>query len=114
MSRIVESSSPPGEQTQPVQPVEQQQTPLGSLLAELRGRKRGQGVVSMMGANFESAIDALWMNRARSFLTTLGIFIGIAAVIAAITLTQGATAQVNNQIGSLGNTVTVMPGSTNE
>jgi putative ABC transport system permease protein len=87
-------------------------TPLASLLAELRVRRRGLGSLGMLGANVESALDALWMNRTRSFLTTLGIFIGIAAVIAALTLTQGATAQVNNEIGSLGNTVMVNPGST--
>lgn len=109
MNRIVESSSsPPAEQTQLAV---EEQSPLGSMLAEMRVRKRGRGTVSTLGANFESALDALWMNRTRSFLTTLGIFIGIAAVIAALTLTQGATAQVNNQIGNLGNTVTVLPGS---
>jgi putative ABC transport system permease protein len=81
------------------------------MLAELRVRKSGRGTVSMLGANFESAVEALWVNRARSFLTTLGIFIGVAAVIAALTLTQGVTAQVNSQIGGLGNTVTVRPGT---
>ena len=110
MSRIVESSPPPVAQEQPVV---EQQSPLGSMLAELRTRKGGRNLLSNLGANFESAIDALWMNRTRSFLTALGIFIGIAAVIAALTLTQGASAQVNNQIGSLGNTVMVYPGSSN-
>lgn len=109
MSRIIESSPPSVKPTQSIE--NQQQTPLASLLAELRKRKGGRGVVSMVGANFESALDALWMNRTRSFLTTLGIFIGIAAVIAAITMTQGASTAVNNQIGSLGNTVSVSPGS---
>jgi putative ABC transport system permease protein len=108
MSRVIESSSPPTEQTEPAQA---ELTPLASLLAELRVRKRGRGPVSMLSANFASALDALWMNRMRSFLTALGIFIGIAAVIAALTLTQGASAQVNNQIGGLGNTIMVYPGS---
>src|SRR6185312_9292661 len=109
MSRAVEPSPPATAQTS----VPQQSTPLASMLAELRVRKRRQSSLSMLGANVESALDALWMNRARSFLTALGIFIGIAAVIAALTLTQGASAQINNQIGSLGNTIMVEPGSSN-
>jgi putative ABC transport system permease protein len=81
------------------------------MLAELRVHKNGWGVLSMLGANFESAVDALWMNRTRSILTALGIFIGVAAVIAAMTLTQGVVALVNTQIGSLGNTVLITPGA---
>jgi putative ABC transport system permease protein len=110
MNRTIESSPAPltAEETQPV---EAQQSPLGVMLAELRTRKGGRNIISTLGANFQSALDALWMNRTRSFLTALGIFIGIAAVIAALTLTQGASAQVNNQIGSLGNTIMVYPAS---
>src|SRR5579885_2533878 len=105
MSHAVQPSEPPA-QTSPAQ-----ETPLASMLAELRGRRRRLGALSMMAANIESAAEALWMNRMRSFLTALGIFIGVAAVIAALTLTQGASAEVNNQIGSLGNTIMVFPGS---
>jgi putative ABC transport system permease protein len=82
-------------------------------MTELRMSKRSRGNVSMLGANFESAVNALWMNRMRSFLTVLGIFIGIASVVAALMLTQGLTSQVNSQIGTLGNTITVSPGSAN-
>lgn len=84
-------------------------TPLASMLAELRERQRGPRSVSMLAANFVSAVEALWMNRMRSFLTALGIFVGVAAVIAALTLTQGANAQVSNQISGLGNTIIVAP-----
>jgi putative ABC transport system permease protein len=43
----------------------------------------------------------------------LGIFIGVAAVIAALTLTQGVSAYIDNLIGQLGtNTIMVFPGST--
>jgi len=57
-------------------------------------------------------MEALWANRTRSFLTTLGIFIGVAAVIAALTLTQGVSAYINGLIGQLGtNTIIVSPGS---
>lgn len=84
---------------------------LESLLQELRSKKHGRGLLGMTGANFSSAVDALWANRSRSFLTVLGIFIGIAAVIAALTLTQGTSAYINNQIASLGTSVIVTPGN---
>ncbi len=108
MSRTTQSSELPVELTHSEQA---QHTPLASMLAELRERQRGQRSVSMVSANFESAVEALWMNRMRSFLTALGIFVGVAAVIAALTLTQGANAQVSNQISGLGNTIIVSPGA---
>jgi putative ABC transport system permease protein len=47
----------------------------------------------------------------RSFLTILGIVIGVAAVITMVTLGDGATAEVTEQISSLGsNLLVVMPG----
>src|SRR5947209_9911135 len=75
-----------------------------------RGFQRG----NMLGANFGSALEALWANRLRSMLTALGIFIGVAAVIAALTLTQGASALTNDRISTLGtNTIVIAPGSAN-
>jgi putative ABC transport system permease protein len=68
----------------------------------------------MLGSNFRIALEALWSNRVRSFLTTLGIFIGVAAVIAALTLTQGVSAAINNQIAGLGtNVINIIPGASN-
>ena len=50
-------------------------------------------------------------NVLRSFLTTLGIVIGVAAVITMVTIGGGATEQVIQQIGSLGsNLLMVCPG----
>ena len=108
MRNTLEPISPPAQQ---VPHSQAEPNPLESMMAELRARKNRWGIVSMLGANFESAVEALWMNRTRSILTTLGIFIGVAAVIAALTLTQGVTTQVNTQIGSLGNTVMITPGT---
>ncbi len=66
----------------------------------------------MIGANFVIALEALWLNKLRSLLTGLGIFIGVAAVIAALTLTQGAGAFITENIASLGlNVITVIPGA---
>ena len=79
-------------------------------IPQLRGRRFGRGL--MIGANFGSALEALWANRMRSLLTALGIFIGVAAVIAALTLTQGASAAINSRIMSLGtNLIIIFPGA---
>ena len=66
----------------------------------------------MLGANFGSALDALWVNRLRSLLTTLGVVIGVAAVIAVVILTQGATTLLNQNLAALGtNTLVIFPGT---
>jgi putative ABC transport system permease protein len=60
-----------------------------------------------------SALAALRANKGRSILTTLGIIIGVAAVIAIVALGEGASASVNSQLAGLGtNLLTIMPGST--
>ena len=48
------------------------------------------------------AIVSLVQNRMRALLTTLGIVIGVAAVIALITLGQGVELYVRDQFQSLG------------
>jgi putative ABC transport system permease protein len=63
-------------------------------------------------ANLRMALRALWRNRMRSLLTTLGIIIGVGAVIAMVSIGNGARAQVEAQIASLGeNILIVSPGS---
>ncbi len=58
------------------------------------------------------ALVELGRNPMRSGLTTLGIVIGIAAVIALVTLGQGASASITNTISGLGrNLVIVSPGN---
>jgi len=57
------------------------------------------------------ALRAIRRNVLRSSLTILGIVIGVAAVIIMVTLGAGATAQVTQNIASLGsNLLMVMPG----
>ncbi len=81
-------------------------------LPQLRGRGFRRG--SMIGANFGSALEALWANRMRSLLTTLGIFIGVAAVIAAFTLTQGVGVSITGRFSRLGvNTIQLRNGTAN-
>ena len=58
------------------------------------------------------SLKALSRNKIRSALTMLGIIIGIAAVIAMVSLGQGAQRQIQEEIASLGdNTVWVRAGS---
>ena len=57
------------------------------------------------------ALRAIRRNLLRSFLTILGIVIGVAAVITMVTLGNGATRSVSDQIASMGsNLLLVMPG----
>ena len=57
------------------------------------------------------ALAAIRANALRSILTTLGIVIGISAVIAMVSLGEGAQRQVDEQIALLGaNVLTVSPG----
>src|SRR5665647_588060 len=58
------------------------------------------------GSMFRECVNMSWQqiinNRMRSFLTTLGIVIGIASVIALITIVQGITDAMLSQFDSLG------------
>jgi putative ABC transport system permease protein len=47
-------------------------------------------------------LESLAANRLRSWLTMLGVIIGIAAVIAMVTIGRGAQTQTVNQFKSLG------------
>ncbi|MFW5660209.1 MAG: ABC transporter permease [Oceanicaulis sp.] len=58
------------------------------------------------------ALTALRVNALRSFLAILGVIIGVAAVIATVSLTQGASKALEEQIAGLGaNTLNIRPGS---
>ena len=59
------------------------------------------------------ALRAIWRNRMRSFLTTLGIIIGVGAVIAMLAIGAGAKAQVEQAFAAMGtNLLIIMSGST--
>ncbi len=61
------------------------------------------------------AYRALGQNKLRSFLTMLGVIIGVAAVIAMLAVGQGARDAVQAQIASLGtNVLIVFPGAANQ
>jgi macrolide transport system ATP-binding/permease protein len=57
------------------------------------------------------ALHAMLAHRMRTFLTMLGIIIGIAAVVSVVALGQGARAKVINDINAMGtNTIDIFPG----
>ena len=65
----------------------------------------------MLYSVFMLALRSVQRNVLRSFLTVLGIVIGVSAVITMVTLGNGATQAIESQITSLGtNLLLVMPG----
>jgi putative ABC transport system permease protein len=61
---------------------------------------------------FRIALRALARNKLRSFLTMLGIIIGVGAVIAMVAIGEGAKKKVQEQIASLGtNLLVILPGT---
>ena len=57
---------------------------------------------------FLLALRAIRRNLMRSFLTILGIVIGVAAVVTMVTLGNGATRMVSDQISSLGSNLLIL------
>ncbi|MBT3067493.1 ABC transporter permease [Rhodoferax sp. U11-2br] len=65
----------------------------------------------MLYSVFLLALRSVQRNMLRSFLTILGIVIGVSAVITMVTLGNGATAAIQAQISGLGtNLLLIMPG----
>jgi putative ABC transport system permease protein len=66
----------------------------------------------MIANAFAIALTEIRRNLLRASLTTLGIVIGVAAVIAMVTLGNGASAGISQSIGSLGrNLIILSPGT---
>ena len=65
-----------------------------------------------LGNLIKVAINALQRNKMRSFLTMLGIIIGVASVITMLAIGQGSRKSIQDQIASMGsNMLFVMPGN---
>ncbi|AWB47487.1 multidrug ABC transporter substrate-binding protein [Gemmobacter aquarius] len=62
----------------------------------------------MLWETVRLAARAITRNKLRSFLTVLGVVIGVAAVIAMVTVGQGSSAQVSANVASLGTNVLVL------
>ncbi|WP_128293860.1 MacB family efflux pump subunit [Afifella aestuarii] len=80
-------------------------------IAEDRRRGRVRAAVDRFGEAFRMALLAMRAHKLRTFLTMLGIIIGIASVVCVVALGEGSRQQVLSQISSLGtNTLEVFPG----
>jgi len=65
----------------------------------------------ILWTNLRIALRALTANKLRSLLTMLGVIIGVAAVVALVSIGQGAQAQITGQIEGIGaNLIAVIPG----
>ena len=61
-----------------------------------------------MSENIRLALKGIWSHRLRSFLTMLGVIIGIASIIAIVSTIKGTNEQImQNLIGAGNNNVTV-------
>ena len=70
-------------------------------------------MTQVLAMTVRAALRALRRNKLRSALTMLGIVIGVGAVIAMVSIGQGADAAVQSQIQALGrNLLMVVPGAT--
>jgi macrolide transport system ATP-binding/permease protein len=81
-------------------------------------KKRASPVISTGGffafglMILAAAAQAIGRNKMRSGLTTLGVFIGVAALIVMVAVGDGASEAVRKQIESLGtNVVVILPGA---
>ena len=68
----------------------------------------------LFSESFQMALTSLYANKMRSLLTMLGIIIGVAAVIALVSVGMGVRSNVTSSIASLGsNMLIISPGSSN-
>lgn len=69
-------------------------------------------VLNKIRVIFSQSVKAIWVNKGRSFLTILGIIIGISSVIALTSLGEGVSASITEQISAVGtNNLTVTSGN---
>jgi len=98
-----------------------EQAPAASVLAGARTGASDEGAPERLADEawtfgsmaLSAAARALKRNKMRAALTMLGIFIGVAAVVAMVAVGDGARAAVQEQIQSLGtNLIVILPGAT--
>lgn len=113
-TRIIEISDGRIIADQPNVPEQQPIAPLGSESKVNHQQKKSsawRSVVDRFAEAFRMALLAMNAHRMRTFLTMLGIIIGIASVVSVVALGKGSQQQILENISSLGtNTVTVFQG----
>ena len=72
----------------------------------------GLALASLFPPTFRTAMGALRRNKMRSFLTALGVIIGVGAVVAITEIGQGSKIMVQKTIASMGaDNILVLPGA---
>jgi putative ABC transport system permease protein len=90
---------------------ETQQTAPGEMLAPLDA---DTGAGFNLAEVVRVSLDSLFANKTRSFLTMLGVIIGVASVVALLSLGNGASATITGEVQSIGtNLIFVLPGNVN-
>ncbi|MGN4983977.1 MacB family efflux pump subunit [Aeromonas dhakensis] len=86
--------------------------PLPAHIGSRAGEGARGGLAGRLGAAFKMALLAMQVQRIRTFLTMLGIIIGIAAVVSVVALGRGSQQQVLANINAMGtSTLEIFPGS---
>ncbi|MHA2758841.1 MacB family efflux pump subunit [Aeromonas dhakensis] len=86
--------------------------PLPAHIGSRAGEGARGGLAGRLGAAFKMALLAMQAQRMRTFLTMLGIIIGIAAVVSVVALGRGSQQQVLANINAMGtSTLEIFPGS---
>jgi len=62
----------------------------------------------MFAETMRQAMQAILRNAMRSFLTILGVIIGVAAVITMVTIGQGSTVQIESDVSKLGTNLLII------
>mgnify|MGYP000847002964 FL=1 len=62
----------------------------------------------MFASTIRMALRAIAANLMRSALTVLGIVIGVASVVALVTIGEGATAQVRSEMSAMGDNLLIV------
>jgi macrolide transport system ATP-binding/permease protein len=98
--RVVKDSSPPRGAAAPVRP------------AQGPPRRRARNGLRVALGAMRIALQALRRNLMRAALTMLGVIIGVAAVIAMMEISQGASAAIQVTVAKMGaNMLAVLPGA---
>jgi macrolide transport system ATP-binding/permease protein len=108
-----EPATPPARAARVAEPATSRPSLPSSARASGPAAKPRAASLGFLGMVLGTAAQAIRRNAMRSVLTTLGVFIGVAALIAMVAVGQGANEAVEKQIESLGtNLLVVLPGAT--
>lgn len=93
-------------------PALSEETPIDMIIGKVLSKSEREARETKFLEYLRQASQSMISHKMRSFLSILGILIGVAAVIAMLAVGQGAKESIEKQLASLGsNLVMVMPGS---